>query len=306
LCFKPAENVGVILQKANTMERIMKPTLGILLTLLFVGGCAGISGIPERSANVKTELQSLSSYFSSTVITTYNAKLNDASKKEYRDEVITARIRAIDLNYNEFVKNISEEAKKLNIGSDSAVLILGAAGAVSTITSTQAILAATSATVTGVKSSIGKNAFFDSTLLALVSQMQANRKQVLVNLYIGLELGVKNYSLMRALIDIEDYFQAGTIIGAVSEINKASGVKKSEAEAELSNIIKGTYQKDKAGDAIRLFWKPDGKTIDASNLGRLKVWMKANGIDNTSITLFMRAQHFEDARAKAVKEIPIQ
>jgi hypothetical protein len=292
--------------KTNTMERFMKPTLGLLFTLLFLGGCAGISGIPQRSANIETELQSLSSYFASTVITTYNSKLNDASKKEYRDEVISARIRAIDLNYNEFIKNISEEAKKLNIGSDSAVLILGAVGAVSTVTSTQAILAATSATVTGVKGSIDKNAYYDSTLLALVSQMQANRKQTLVNLYIGLELGVKNYSLMRALIDIEDYFQAGTIIGAVSEINKASGVQKSEAEAELSKILKGTYQKDKAGDAIRVFWKPDGKNIDADNVTKLKAWMKTNGIDNTSITMFMRAQHFEDARAKAVKEIPIQ
>ena len=288
------------------MERFMKSALGFLFTLLFLSGCAGISGNPQRSANIETELQSLRNYFTPTVITTYSSKLNDASKKEYRDEVISARIRAIDLNYNEFIKNISEETKKLNIGSDSAVLILGSLGAVSTVTSTQAILAATSATITGVKASIDKNAYYDSTLLALVSQMQASRKQILVNIYTGLELEVKNYSLMRALIDIEDYFQAGTIIGAVSEINKASGVQKSKAEVELSSILKGTYQKDKAGDAIRAFWKPDGKNVDANNVAKLKAWMKTNGIDNTSITLFMRAQHFQDARAKAVKEIPIQ
>jgi len=288
------------------MERIMKLALGLLCTLLFLSGCAGISGNPQRSANIETELESLKNYFASTVISTYNNKSSDTEKKEYRDEVISARIRAIDLNYNEFIKNISEETKKLNIGSDSAVLLLGAAGAISTVTSTQAILAATSSTVTGVKASIDKNAYYDSTLLALVSQMQASRKRILVNIYTGLDLGIKNYSLMRALIDIEDYFQAGTIIGAVGEINKVSGVQKAKAETELSNLLKGTYQKDKAGDAIRAFWKPDGKNINSNNESSLKMWMIKNGIDKTSITLFLRAQHFQDSRVKAVKEIPIQ
>jgi len=276
-----------------------------LLTVLAISGCSSMSGIPDRTTDVETELASLKSYFDPTVVTNYQSKPSDTEKKGYRDEVISARLRAIDLNFNEFVKDISSEQKGLNIGSDSTVLLLGAAGAVSTVSSTQAILSATSATVTGVKASIDKNAYYDTTLTALVSQMQANRQKVLVNIYLGMEMDIKEYSLMRALVDIENYFQAGTIIGAVNEINKEAGKQKSEADNELSDIVKGKYKKDKAGDTLRSFWKPDGKTVDSTNEAQLKSWMSSNGIDNTSITMFLRAEHFSDARVKAVADLGI-
>jgi len=278
----------------------------MVIGLIFIlTGCTSLSGSPERSADINTELAALMEYLVPEVITTYNAKATDAEKKTYRDEVIAARIRAVDLNYNEFVKKLSEENKKLNIGADSAILLLGGAGAASTVSGMQTVLAATSSTVSGVKTSIDKNSYYDSAVSALIAQMQASRKEVLVSIYTGLELGVDQYPLMKALIDIETYYQAGTLFGAVGEITKSSGEQKAKADQELSNIIKGQYAKDRAGDRIRAFWKPDGRTIDSSNESRLKFWMKNSGIDNTSITLFLRAGHLAEARAKAIQEIPI-
>jgi len=283
----------------------MKVGLFVLTCFLCVSGCSTMSGIPERSINVEKELESLKDYFLPTIISIYNSKSTDSEKKSYRDEVVFARLRAIDLNYNNFISDISVESKELSIGADSAVLLLGAAGAVSTVSSTQAILSASTATVTGIKSSIDKNAYYDSTLTALVSQMQASRKEVLVAIYLGMELGVNEYSLMRALIDVESYFQAGTIIGSVNEINKSSGAKNSKADEEISNIVKAKYHKDKSGDAIRAYWKPDGKTINKNNANKLKSWMKKNGLDKVSISLFVRSINYTEFRKKAVKEIPI-
>lgn len=219
---------------------------------------------------------------------------------------MAARIRAIDLHFNEFIKSIYAESKKLNIGSDSTVLLLGAAGAVSTVSSTQAIISAMSATVTGVKSSIDKNAYYDSTSAALVSQMQANRQQQLVSIYTGMELGIDRYPLMKALIDIEEYFQAGTVIGAVSKINQQAGEQKTKADEELSIILKSSYKKDQAGDLIRKFWKPDGTSVDSANEAIIKNWMKNNQLDNVSITFFIRSTHLSSAREKAIKDIPIE
>lgn len=278
----------------------------LFVAIVTLSGCSSMSGIPDRSVDVATELSALAPYFKPDVISIYNAKITSAEKRRYRDEVLSARLRAIDLNFNTFIQSISSENKKLNIGSDSTVLLLGAAGAVSTVTSTQAILAATTATVTGVKSSIDKNAYYDSTLTALVSQMQAVRQDTLVTVYIGMELSTDEYPLMRALIDIENYFQAGTIIGAVNEINKQAGKLKVEAEEEIKIILKGSYQKDKAGDIIRSFWKPDGKTINTSNETILKSWMKNNKLDNVSIIFFLRSKHLSEARDLAVKGIPIK
>ena len=281
----------------------MNITAVLLLGCILLVGCSSLSGIPERTGSVEDELTALAEYFSPSVISTYDGQSGDAAQKAYRDKVIAARIRAIDLNFNQFAQNISAENKKLNIGTDATVLLLGAAGAVSTVTSTQAILAATSATVTGVKSSIDKNAYFDATLAALLTQMQANRKKVLVSIYSGMSMEVKSYPLMRALVDLEDYFQAGTIIGAVNEISKEAGVQKAAADKQIAEIVQGTYLKDKAGDTLRLFWKPDGTTVNAANEATLKTWMANNGISNTSLTLFLRAAHFADARALAIKEL---
>lgn len=274
----------------------------VLLSTL-VAGCASLSGMPERTTSIEDELSTLTVYFSPSVITVYQQQAGDAAKKTYRDEVISARIRAMDLNFNQFAQRISAESKKLNIGTDATVLLLGTAGAVSTVTSTQAILAATSATVTGVKSSIDKNAYYDATLIALLAQMQANRKKVLVNIYSGMEMNVNAYPLMRALVDLEDYFQAGTITGAVNEITKQAGIQKSAADDKITEIVQGRYLKDKAGQRLRLYWKPDGASINSANEAQLKAWMANNGIDNTSVTLFLRAAHFSEARAKAIEEL---
>ena len=280
--------------------------LVLILVATVVGGCSSISGIPERSVDVKTELKALKPYFDPGVINTYDSKSTDSEKKAYRNEVLSARIRAIDLNFNEFIKNLSTENKDLNIGTDSATLVLGAAGAVSTVSSTQAIISATSATVTGAKSSIDKNAYYDSTLVALVSQMQANRQTQLVAIYSGMDKGVDAYPLMRALVDIENYFQAGTIIGAVNEINKQAGEIKTEADKEISEILKSPYKKDEAGDMIKKFIKTDGKTVNSANEEKVKSWMKAHGLGGVSLTYFMYSEEFSAQREQAVKDISIK
>lgn len=277
--------------------------LGFFIFAFSLVGCASITGYPDRATKPGDELSSLKPYFSPSVITTYNSKL-DSEKSDYRNEVIHARVRAIDINYNSFLKKLSSESKSLNIGTDGTVLLLGGAGAVSTVSSTQAILAAASAVVTGAKTSFDKNAFYESTVVALISQMNATRKDVLVRIYSGLELNHKKYSLMKALIDIEDYFQAGTIIGAVNAVSESSGAQKTKADKKIENILEGTYIKDLAGDKLKAFWKPDG-SINTTNKTKIIQWMQKNDLQNVSITSFIRNKIFEEARVEAVNGIPV-
>ena len=71
-------------------------------------GCSSLTDLPDRSVDVKSELNALMQYFEPSVINNYDSKTTNADKKSYRDQVLAARIRAIDLNFNEFIKNISE------------------------------------------------------------------------------------------------------------------------------------------------------------------------------------------------------
>ena len=268
-------------------------------------GCSSLSGVPERSVDPDAELRALAPYFAPGVLDEYNRKETAEEKRRYRDEVVWARLRGIDIHFNRFVRDIASENKKLNITTDSAIAVLGAAGSVSTVSSTQAILAAISATVAGVKSSIDKNAYYDSTVTALVAQMLANRQGVLVDIHAGMQRGIDTYPLTRALIDVERYFQAGTVAGAVTEINKQAGTIKSEADRELSIMLRSSFQRDSAGDLLRRFWKPDGKTIDSANEARLKAWIGENVPDSPSITSFIRGDRYAAWRERAIEDLAV-
>jgi hypothetical protein len=272
--------------------------------MLFLAGCATMTSAPKRSGDVVTELQSLEQYFAANVISTYDSlKTKPEEQKTYRNNVIFGRIRAIDLHYNQFIQDISREGKGMGIGTDSAVLLFSAAGTLSKVSSTKSIFAQSSGVVTGVKSSIDKNAYYDKTLYALISQMQASRQEALVTLYKGLETSVDQYPLLKALIDVESYYQAGTIAGAARAITKSSGEQKAIADTEMVKIT-GKYIKDKEKETIRLFWKPDGTTIYPPHDKKIKDWMRANGL-NVHITTFINSHVFSDLRVRAINEIPI-
>ncbi|NTW89067.1 MAG: hypothetical protein HGB26_08120 [Desulfobulbaceae bacterium] len=274
-----------------------------LCAMLFLAGCASMSNAPKRSGDMVAELKALEPYFSASVIKTYDSlKTKPDDQRGYRDEVIFGRIRAIDLHYNQFINDISREDKGMNIGTDSAVLLLDAGGALSKVSSTQAIFSQASGVLTGVKSSIDKNTYYDKTLYALISQMQASRQDALVTLYNGLDKEVGQYPLLKALIDVESYYQAGTILGAVTAITKSSGEQKAKADEKMATIT-GVYVKDNAGDAILAFWMPNGK-IDPANEKKLEDWMQKKGL-HISIIMFSRSDDYSELRNKAIKDLKI-
>ena len=212
----------------------MKPITFIsICTILFLSGCASLENSPQRSGDINIELQSLKQYFASDVIDNYNKPETD--KKTYRNDVVFGRIRAIDLNYSRFVNDITRENKGVTIGTDSAVLLLSAGGALSKVSSTQAIFSQATGALTGFKSSFDKNAYHDQALFAVISQMQASRAEILAIIYNGLGSDVSDYSLLKALIDVENYYQAGTIAQAIMEMTKTAGSKKTIEDVNLKN-----------------------------------------------------------------------
>ena len=56
---------------------------------------------------------------------------------------------------------------------------------------------------------------------------------------------------------------------------------------------------------MRAYWKPDGTNIDTINEGKLKEWMKANGLATGpgDITMFLRGDDKADMRVRAAQEL---
>lgn len=248
----------------------------ISVTLCFVpallAGCASLNAYPDRSGDVATELQQLDQYFAATVLQTYAGKPDDATKKAYRDEVVTGRVRAIDLHFGTFQQAVFREGVGTNIATD--LIILGLGGATATVggAGLKAALGATSAGVAGARTSIDKNLYFEKTMPALLAQMIALRKTVLVKIQEGLDRNVALYPLSQALIDLEDYYNAGTIPGAIAAVTEQAGATAKNADAVLLGIRnKAFFATERQTRVQRLLDRianlPDAKAIAlATNL----------------------------------------
>ncbi len=210
----------------------------VILTLsISICGCASFTGYPERSGNVEDELKQLEKYFNPEIIGEYDQEDDPNKKQALRNEIINARIRAIDIHFNDFQQRLYREGVGSNIATDWTVIGLGVAGSITSSLSATQNLSAISGGITGAKSSFDKNAFFDRTMPAILSQMIALRKSALVKIRSGLTAGVSEYPLNWALTDVEEYFIAGTMPGAVMGIIEEAGATTKEADIRLKALL---------------------------------------------------------------------
>jgi hypothetical protein len=278
--------------------------LVLALPALSVAGCSALKGFPQRSGDPAAQLQRLDKYFAPDILDQYNEEKPEAEKRAFRDEVVNGQIRAIDIHFNNFVQGVSQESVQTNLGTDVLLLGLNGAAAVASASTAKTVLASIATGVTGTKTAIDKNVFFEKTMPALVAQMEADRKMVLVNIRTGLTLSTDKYPLFQALVDLDDYYIVGTIPGSIAGITKTAGASAAASDRELRDIVVG-YQADAAGALLRAFWKPDGKTIDKVHQTTLRDWLKSNGLDDLSITTFLIGDKYSDARSKAVMDLKL-
>jgi hypothetical protein len=198
-----------------------------------------MSAYPERATDPQAELTAMNKYLQAGAITKYDAQ-NDAerdglSKRAWRNEVVNARVRATDLHFNAFQQKLFQEGVGLGVATDWMVLALNVGGSVAG--GAASALSAASAGVVGAKAAFDKNVFFDKTMPALLANMMAKRKEVLVRIREGLIKDVDEYPLTLALNDLETYYNAGTIPGALVDIAETAGAVAEKADARLESLL---------------------------------------------------------------------
>ena len=302
-CFLTSKRLCPLASFASSVITFKHAFVGALF--LTSVGCTSAGGYPSRSGDTATELKSLEPYFAPTKLAAY-AALTDASERQrLRDEIVNGRLRAIDLNYFVFVRALSEDVASLSVGTDIATLALAGAGTIVTGASTKTVLAAVSGFVIGTKGSIDKNLFYQKTVPVLLAAMAARRRTVLLTVRTGLTHEGNQYTLEQALMDVEDYYNAGTIPGALTDITAGAGASLANADAKISQITTGTYLEDDAGKVLRRFWKPDGKNVDKSNATALQAWLTKEKI-NVEISFFIQTDTFATQRVKAVTDLKLK
>lgn len=217
--------------------RIIEALLLVVVLILLVS-CASLKAYPNRATDPQAEIKALDTYLQPTVITRYESPedkdRNGLSKQAWRNEVVNARLRADDLKFNAFQQRLFQEGVGFGVATDWIVLGLNAAGSLAGGAAN--VLAATSAGVVGAKAAFDRKAFFEKTMPALMATMVAKRKDVLVRIRTGLSKNIDEYPLTLALSDLESYYNAGSIPGAIIEVGEAAGATAKNADAKLEKL----------------------------------------------------------------------
>ena len=239
---------------------------GFFGAISLVTACSSFEGAPKPIVEPKAELASLVG-----VLEIEKAIENDNFIKKAiegrvgvieRNNYILAKMYAIDLRYREFEKDLSQEARQsdffvtlASIGlTGTATLVAGTAGS---------ILAGIDTGLKGTSEAFSRDILIDRTVTALTNQMRADRSKMRTLILGKLTQSVADYPPFLALGQVEDYYTAGTLYGAVAGLNelvaaKAEDERKKELRAaEEFTIRREAILPNEIGEAIDDFLKAD-------------------------------------------------
>ena len=278
-----------------------------LLVVVGVGGCsAALRGFPERATVPASDLETVKPYLGVEKVNAYVEESNPAKRLQLRNEIVNARIHAIDVNFRKFEEELHQEGIGIGIGTDWVVLALTSATATIGGETAKAALGTVSSGVVGAKASFDKHALLEKGVPAIMAQMVASRKAALLTLRTGLEREDRAYSLFQALSDLENYYRAGTIPGSLAEIAKDAGQKAVAAEEGLQQVVSGSFTKDVAGATLYRYlgWDDEQERfLNTKNVENLREWLNDEGLGEVFIPTFLSLDVLSEARVKAVKKL---
>lgn len=206
----------------------------LTFSLFALTGCASIDGFPDDVIKPSDDLAQMQVYFAPTVLNAYDTQSGENARRAYRDEVVYARLHAYDVQYHVFLRALSREAGSTSITADFLALTLNGVGATVGSAGTKAALAAASGGVIGAQGDINKELFYSKALPAIVAQMEAERTQVRAIIEKGLDLPDAEYSLPKAIVDLDLYQTAGSLPGALNGIVQDAGTKTDASQKAIS------------------------------------------------------------------------
>ncbi len=241
-----------------------------------LAGCQAAGGYPPPGMTRPEALKSVETDSAVGAEAAYDAAADPEVRRQIRNRIVRARLYVADVNYNDFARNLSTEQKAFAVGSDIAVLGLAGAGTLAKSARTATRLAAASSGVLGARSAIDKEIYFDKTLPAIVAQMDASRRTVYATIATGLARSDADYSLLQAKADLETYYIAGTIPGALTAITKEAGKQSAVADQKIERIVEYPYSFGNISKRILKYRKPDDKTVDVGHESAMFAWLHAN------------------------------
>jgi hypothetical protein len=265
------------------LRRVLRAIVGFGLAGLLLSGCNSIEGGPPRLFPVALEADVARGRLVTAEDAYYANEL--ARSKAVRNEIISTRMREIDSYYYAFEASLIRERQEL--GFVSTIVSLALTGAIPLVGSlgTKSALGATSTFVQGGSKAFSDEVLFQKTVQVLATQMRAHRDTVSADIITRMRtLDLDAYPLSMALGDVDEYYAAGTIAGALVEIQKTVSAEARAAEAAKADTIEIKYSPvTDLGKSILAFWRSSAKNKKA-----VEDWVDSN-TKFGSVPVFLRS-----------------
>lgn len=204
------------------------------ISIVMLGGCAAFNGYPERPVTLADDLSELKDSITSKKMTDcFDKKADEAVT--CRNQFISARMYATDIRFSEFEEKLFRQTRESGFAATLATLGLTSTAAFATGGASQ-ILSGIAAFVIGGREAFQKEVLAERTVIAIHTAMRARRAQVRLRLLDGLRQSIDRYPLALALTNVNEYYDAGTILGALIGITETVGAQAKEADAKLLEL----------------------------------------------------------------------
>jgi hypothetical protein len=192
--------------------------------------------------------------------------LSQADSLVCRNKFIAARMYATDIRFSEFEEKLFRQTRESGFFATLVTLGLTTSATFATNGASQ-ILSGIATLIIGGREAFQKEVLAERTVIAIHTAMRARRAQVRLRLRNGLLQSTDQYPVTAALADLNDYYEAGTILGALIGITETVGAEAKQAEEKLLQLAplpKASFEPKPTADRQALLAKVDVLSRDAA------------------------------------------
>jgi hypothetical protein len=212
----------------------------LLSVVVFATGCPKYRPKEVDWNNAKnTFVGKLNQHFREKQIEYSNVIANSPTKaQEIRNAVLEDVLPYIDAAYMDYITDLQAGRDRTNFVAD--LIELGTTAAVGIVNGERPlqIIGVALTAFRGGRRSADLNFYKEQSVPVLISKMDGNRAKVRATILTREREDVKTYSIGAAISDIVDYYNAGTLVRAFTELQKDTAVMTKQAEEDVL-VLKG-------------------------------------------------------------------
>ncbi|HEX8643563.1 MAG TPA: hypothetical protein VF702_06575 [Allosphingosinicella sp.] len=244
------------------------------MSLMLLGACASFQAHPEPVLDTRALVASANFNIPDVLqnFASPDPRERDGLDPEgYRNMVVGSLMLAADSRYMQFRRRLAAESRGSSLLLDVGIAGL-ASGASIAGESTANALAAGASALTGTRSAVSRDVYFDRTIPAMIGMMDAERTRLRTGIMTNLRRSADEYPLAVALSDVAAYEGAASLDGAIELLTREAGEQSEAAQRQYAASVQNYTGPPAAGvPPVRLRISQELRDLEtAGNVARLR------------------------------------